>query len=283
MNRNKTHTVDLYALKPQEFERFVADVFLGSGYKDVNLLGGPMDQGVDILASKDGQKVAVQVLHKKQLPLKAIQFFIDKYFQNPLTPRNLIIVTSAELPSGIENQLRRIPDDANLKIIDRHELEIMISGSAASSQNTINEAENRKKSQKQRLIISIVAGLLSIIGSLFSSYSFLSPTQAPLDSRIQTVEKALSSMHDLESYLADIKKDMEETRNATAAINRKYKEAKELEKLTDAQISALQATLKVRSWKRTILDYILGFILGVASSFGATILYDQWKQWKALE
>ena len=100
-----------------------------------------------------------------------------------------------------------------------------------------------------------------------SLYPMLIFPQAALDKRIQTVENALTSMRDLEKYLEKIKQDMVETEKATQLINERYAQAKELEKLTQDQVNAIRATLQAESWQRTIFNYAMGFVLGVASSF----------------
>ena len=284
MNQNNAtpEREDFYKLMPSEFERLVADVLAQSGYSDVKLLSGPGDQGVDILATRKGQAVAVQVKHKMRFSLQEINRFADWYFKNPSTPRTMIFVTSAELPPDAESQITGIPPGARLEIVDRRGLQQMLYAHKAASQQVMADANKRLRSQRVRLLVSATAGLFSILGALVSLYPFVFHEKAPLDRRIETVEKALGSMRDLEGYLADIKRDMEETQKATVAINQKYAEAKELEKLTAAQLAALQATLQVRDWKWTILNYVLGFVLGVASSLVATVLYSRWKQRRAL-
>jgi Holliday junction resolvase len=273
---------DFYKLMPTEFERLVADVLAQSGYSDVKLVGGPGDQGVDILAYREGQSVAVQVKHKTRLTLQEINHFADWYFRNPSAPRTMIFVTSADLPPDAESQIKGIPPGARLEIVDRRGLQQMLYAHKAASQQVMAEADKRLKSQKARLLISAIAGLSSILGVLLSLYPHVFHEKPPLDRRIETVEKALGSMRDLEGYLADIKRDMEETQKATVTINQKYAEAKELEKLTAAQLAALQATLQVRDWKWTILNYVLGFVFGVASSLVASVLYSRWIQRRAL-
>ena len=105
----------------------------------------------------------------------------------------------------------------------------------------------------------------------------------PLDKRIQTVETTLTSIRDLEGYLGKIKDDMVATDVAARELNKRYAKAKELEKLTDSQRQTLKQILQAEKWWRTLLNYGLGFVLGVASSLIASILYERWKQTKALQ
>ena len=111
----------------------------------------------------------------------------------------------------------------------------------------------------------------------------MSPVEAPLDQRIQTVKKALTSIRDLETYLGKIKTDMVEKEKTTQIINERYAQAKELEKLTQIQLDALRITLQAQNWHRTLFNYAMGFILGIASSFVASVLFAKWRQRRALE
>ncbi|MBA3004124.1 MAG: restriction endonuclease [Desulfurivibrio sp.] len=273
---------NFYKLMPSEFERLVADLFAQAGYSDVKLVGGPGDQGVDILAAKDNQPFAIQVKHKTKFSLREVQQFTDLYFSNPSTPRNLIFVTSAELPPDAAQQIEHIPEGASFEIMDHHGLQEMVQSHKAASEQVMEAAIQREKSQKKRLILSSIGSFLSIVSLFVSILYVVFPSKAPLDKRIETVEKALGSMHDLESYLNDIKRDMEETQKATTVIKQKYDEAKELEKLTAAQIAALQSTLQGQNWRWTVLNYLLGFVFGVASSLVASVLHARWQQRKAL-
>jgi hypothetical protein len=105
----------------------------------------------------------------------------------------------------------------------------------------------------------------------------------PLDDRIKNVESALASIRGLEEALGKVKEDMVVAESATREINKKYAEAKELQKLTDVQLQMLKDTLQSDKWWRTTMNYIIGFVLGVASSFVASILYARWKQNQALQ
>ncbi|MDD3734951.1 MAG: restriction endonuclease, partial [Candidatus Pacebacteria bacterium] len=50
---------ELRRLTPDEFERYIADLFSKLGYQ-TNVSGGPYDQGVDIIAEKNGIKHYIQ-------------------------------------------------------------------------------------------------------------------------------------------------------------------------------------------------------------------------------
>jgi len=117
--KEKSEPMDFYNLTPPEFERLVADLFSQADYSDVRLVGGPMDQGVDIIATKNGEPVAIQVKHKTRLPVQELQRFADHYFANPKAPRSLIFVTSAEIPRGAARQIEHLPEGAHFQVMDR--------------------------------------------------------------------------------------------------------------------------------------------------------------------
>ncbi len=52
----------------QAFERDVARLFLGNGFKDVRVVGGSGDRGADVLASKDGKLWVIQCKHTTNSP-----------------------------------------------------------------------------------------------------------------------------------------------------------------------------------------------------------------------
>jgi hypothetical protein len=280
---NPSRYDSLYDLTALELERLVAGVFAQAGYSNVKLVGGPTDPGFDIVATKDGERVAIQVKHKKHVTLHEIRQYVHEYFSNPSAPPVLVFVTSADLPQDVASVSAQLPVGARLEILGRQDLQQMLSKHAALSGRFLDLATRRFKSQRQRLILSTIGAIASVLAGLISIYPTRHFHQAPLDTRIQTVESALSSIRDLEAYLGEIKKDMVDTQEATRIINRKYAQAKELEKLTDVQLAALKTTLQTQSWQSVVFNYAMGCVLGIASSFVASVLYARWRQRKSLE
>ena len=112
----------------------------------------------------------------------------------------------------------------------------------------------------------------------------LSPKSSdPLDDRIRNVESALASIRGLQEPLNRVKDDMVATETSIAIINKKYTEAKELEKLTDGQLQALKESIQSEKWWKTAMNSIIGFILEVLPSVIASVIYDRWKQKRALQ
>jgi len=279
----KKPILDLYSLTPLEFEQLIVTLLSETGFTDLKVTDGPGDRGVDILGLKGDQKVAIQVKHKRELSLSELQCFTDKYFSDPLPPRSLIYVTSAKIPQGAEKISENLPKGCSLKFLDQKDIYQMLSQQQVASSRFFRNAMQRLRTEKIHFIFGTVTACCSLLGVFLSLYPFTSFEKAPLNKRINTVERALTNIRDLESYLIDIKKDMAETEKATQIINEKNNKAKELEKLTEFQLDALKNTLQAESWQRTLFNYLLGFIFGIASSFIASVMHAKWIQRKALK
>jgi restriction system protein len=87
---------NLKAMSPKEFEYTTAEILRRLGYKDVKVIGGSGDLGVDILAYKDGKKVAVQC--KKYITKKVtspeLQLFIGMMITEYKADKGLYVTTS---------------------------------------------------------------------------------------------------------------------------------------------------------------------------------------------
>lgn len=282
----KRNTLDadaLFELTPSEFERLVAALIAEAGYSSVAVVGGPSDHGVDVIGEKDGRSIAVQVKHKKRVSVGEVQQFIALYFADQSTPRSLIFATSADIPENVRILASKVPTGASLTFLGAKDILKLLSEHRDVASRFFQIATERENAQRSRLFFGLIGSLASMLGLILSLYSFVFSQKQPLDTRIATVEKALTSISDLETYLRDIKHDMVQTERETEQINQRNAQAKELEKVTDQQMVALRATLQSESWQRTALNYFLGFVFGVASSFLASVLHARWVQRKALQ
>jgi len=89
----------------------------------------------------------------------------------------------------------------------------------------------RRQLEKLKLRFSIIVALICSV-VLFWTHGLPSKPLQPLDDRIKNVESALASIRGLEEALGKVKEDMVVAESATREINKKYAEAKELQKLT---------------------------------------------------
>jgi restriction system protein len=87
---------NLKAMSPKEFEYTTAEILRRLGYKDVKVIGGSGDLGVDILAVKDGKKVAVQCKKyiKKKVSSPELQLFIGMMITEYKADYGIYVTTS---------------------------------------------------------------------------------------------------------------------------------------------------------------------------------------------
>jgi len=88
---------NLKAMSPKEFEYTTAEILRRLGYKDVKVIGGSGDLGVDILAyNKDGKKVAVQCKKyiSKKVTSPELQLFIGMMITEYKADKGLYVTTS---------------------------------------------------------------------------------------------------------------------------------------------------------------------------------------------
>jgi hypothetical protein len=104
-----------------------------------------------------------------------------------------------------------------------------------------------------------------------------------LDNRIRTVENALGTIRDLESYLDSIKQDMIKTERATLLLSERHAQAKKLDAITQEQFEAIKTALQTESWFWKIFGWVMAFVSGVASSYLASALRSWLRQRRALE
>lgn len=273
----------LYQLTPTEFEKLCAEILRAQGFERVELVGGPSDQGIDIIGETEGQQIAVQVKHTRQLSPSNVRRIIDQVRASSYQPKQLVIMTSAILSPSIRDSIQKLPSDITVRLIGQEEVLRALNEHPEIQRSQVAPAQRRKIRQRWELTLGVAAALSSIAGLLASGiFFFVQPEKPQLQERIETVERAIGSLKDLEKQLIDIKGDMVETEKAAKAIEQEYTKAKELEKLTQEQFEAVKSALRSRSWQKTAFNYGLGFVLGIASSFIASVIYSRIRQHRAL-
>ena len=66
--------IEWKTMNHKKFERIVAIIFEGLGYK-TKVVGGSGDEGIDIIAFKDGKRFFIQCKRKDQVPSKEVREF----------------------------------------------------------------------------------------------------------------------------------------------------------------------------------------------------------------
>ena len=66
--------VEWITMDDKKFERIVAIIFEGLGYK-TKVVGGPGDMGIDVIAYKDGKRFFIQCKRKDRIPPREVREF----------------------------------------------------------------------------------------------------------------------------------------------------------------------------------------------------------------
>ena len=277
-------TNNLYQLTPNEFEKLCAEILRAQGIERIELVGGPGDQGIDIIGETEGQQIAVQVKHTRQLSPSIVHRIIDQVRASSYQPKQLIIITSAIISPSLRESIQKTPSDITVRLMGQDEVLRTLNDHPEIQRLQVAPAQRRTIRQRRELILGFVGALVSIIAGLLSSgiFLFVQPEKPQLQERIEIVESAIGSLKDLGKQLIDIKGDMLETEKAAKIIEQEYAKAKELEKLTQEQFEAVKSALRSQSWQKTALNYGLGFVLGIASSLIASVIYSRFRQQRAL-
>ena len=100
-----------------EFEEYVAKLLVRDGYIHVEVTRGSGDQGVDILAQRDGVSYAIQCKHYTgKIPNKAVQeAYAGAEFYGCDVP--VVLTNSFFSPSALE-----LGDEIGVELWDREEL-----------------------------------------------------------------------------------------------------------------------------------------------------------------
>jgi hypothetical protein len=274
----------LYELTPAEFEQLAGRLLAADGIENVTYVGGPQDQGIDFTGEQEAETVAVEVKHRKRpLTEKELRAIVGRLKASKYNPSRVVVVTSAKVSDALKSSLDQGELDMPIRIIDRDEVLRVLSEDPALRKGPVASAEKRSRRQSRELWWGTLGTVASIAGIIVSGFSFfVQPTPSPLHQRIETVESAIDNLKNLENELIDIREEMAQTERATRAIEEEYEKAKQLQQLTDEQFSAVKSALEKTSWQKTLLDYFLGFLLGVAGSLTASVIYSRAKQRRAL-
>lgn len=112
-----TEKESLYELTPQEFEQLCADILRAQQLQHVELVGGPADQGVDIIGQSEGRTVVVQVKHTKRLAPSTIRTSIERMLASSYQPKRVIFITSAPLLPSHREAIQGLSSDIAVQLM----------------------------------------------------------------------------------------------------------------------------------------------------------------------
>lgn len=282
----------LFQLKHYEFEELcvnvISDILPVTNIRRNVIVDNHMD--IDIMGDWNDDIVLVEIKHKLRINKREIEIIFNKLLASNPSAKYLVLMTSASLKDVELNNLN-LPTGHTYTYIGADDILKALNYTHPDLQKLkeVKEAEKRTKKQSESFKMAIIAMIVAILGSLFSSYLTLliDEEKQPLEKRIETVETVIGNLKDLEIQLKDIKEDMVKTQQAKDFIEKEYEKEyekmQEVKKLSKIQIEAIKESMEKEEWWIMLIKNVLSFILGVASSIAGSILYSKYKQRKSLE
>ena len=134
--RRRMRRADFDDMDGWEFEEYVAKLLVRDGYIHVEVTRGSGDQGVDILAQRDGVSYAIQCKHYAgKIPNKAVQeAYAGAEFYGCDIP--VVLTNSFFSPSALE-----LGDEIGVELWDREELKKRIGQDVEWGRTYFGEAE----------------------------------------------------------------------------------------------------------------------------------------------
>lgn len=128
----------LRRLSPNGFEEYIGDLIEALGYQRVNIRGASGDQGIDILAEKDGERVAIQCKrYKGMVGPHAVRELMGA-MGSADAQRGLLITTGV-----FSIQAEKMVGEAQIEMIDGNKLMEMIA--EARTNRTLTEITTEAK------------------------------------------------------------------------------------------------------------------------------------------
>lgn len=278
----------LFELQPKEFEKLCLRLLETVGFEMITKMKSTIDVGFDFqgrLREKDKAKEAVFIIkHKLELSKSDITKILDSFFRIGTFNDIFVLVTSSKMTNShhevVDNYAGKMGE---IRIIGQDDILSLINKNPEIADEFFSPIKKQIVKKRTELSLSLIGAFFGIIGVIFSFTQQYIKEKEPLDIRIKKVESAINNIKDLESYLKDIKIEMIETEKSTQLINEKYKKAQELKSLTDNQLEAINLALKTQSRMEIAFNLLMGIMIGIGSSFIASILYGKWKHYKSLK
>lgn len=128
--RRRFRRADYDDMDGWEFEEYVGELLVRDGYIHVEITRGSGDQGVDVLAERDGVSYAIQCKHyQAKISNKAVQeAYAGAEFYGCDVP--VVVTNSYFTPSAEE-----LADEIGVELWDREELNRMVKKSTKSRKN----------------------------------------------------------------------------------------------------------------------------------------------------
>jgi tRNA splicing endonuclease len=238
--------------------------------------------------SPDGTtiKVAVEVKHRRVFYPEGLRFFVDQLSKSDLQFDEYMFITSSPLTTS---QLKKLHSDivspTGLKISLLGQMEViqLLEKHQDIASKHLKAVERAARKRGTWLAVSLIGIFTSVLSLKYATAPFTNDQERDsFKNKIHAVETNLNNLKGLEDSLIELKKELQKTSYESAKIKKEYEEALKLKEVTAEQLAHIKIAVSAQSSSDTLLNYFLGFILGVASSILATIITDRWKAKRAL-
>jgi len=294
MSENQPY--QLYELSSEEFERLCIDLLVAA---DSLLIGEgeAAPRWIDAIAkrkTKNGDKfVAIEISHRTTFHPEGLRLFLERSAKEVRKFDEYIFITSSPIQE-IHRQL--VYSDAaktlnaEVKILGQQELIELLNSHQDIAAKYFKSVRDRVRHRRISTFVSSIALIASLTGlvsnllydNIYSFFGSNRQTKSQFSTQIKSVEESLSRLSDLENGLRKLKGELQEKSIETARVTKEYEEAMKLKSLTTEQLDQVRKAVNAQSRIDVFLNYLFGFILGVAASVLATIITDKWKQRRAL-
>jgi hypothetical protein len=271
----------IFELTPDKFVQLCSDLFQAEYvYDKLYIFTNNNGKTVDIQGHKGIEKIGIEVKHKSTFSEKSLVELIENFKNQFDVYHQFFFIISAKISK--QDKLKFSTE--NVKILDQEDLFKLLDKHNDVAKRYFQNLKVEKKKTSFVFTSSLVAVIASIAVSSTTIFSFFEKNESkPLENKIQNVEQVLNGIKNLEGDLNKIKEDMVETEIQNKKIMLEYEKLKGVEDLIEKRKEELNSIVNYKSWSTRIFEFLFGTFFGVVTSIFSSILYDKWKQKRALK
>lgn len=281
----------LYELSGEEFERLCIELLMAAD-PQLTVSAGEAPRWIDAVGVKKvpngTRSVAIEAKHRTAFHPEGLRLFLERLSQESTKFDEYIFITSSQI-QGVHRQVSKsqaaISLNAELRLLGRDDILSLLDQHRHVAAKYFKTARERQQKQKYAALVSsfAVAVSVGVLGNLlYDSMRARAEPSSKLTEQVKSVESSLARLRDLEQSLKALKDDLVHKSAESARITKEYEEAMKLKALTAEQLEQVKKAVSGQSGAEIFLNYLFGFLLGVAGSVLATVITDRWKQRREL-
>lgn len=277
----------IFELASSDFEKLCVELFEAEGGKFRLVAHTDFDiEGRRPLSSGDIETFAIEVRHRSVFQVEALRRFISRIRDSGEKFDRLVFITSALIAGKQWISVERVLSQELgrcTEVIGQAELFTLLKSHPKIVEKYFAKVSEKRRKFRWSLASSIgvvFVSLLSMLSAILPIFNDTNPNS--FEEKIRSVEKNLAGLKSLENSLQDLKFELESKSEESALVKAEYEEALKLKSFTQDQIEQFKKAVNTQSATDTVMNYSLGFLLGVFGSIIATVITDKWKAKRAL-